>query len=402
MKQTCVRLALALLWLPMLQASTLSLSIDPIVECTQGFGRVIVNWASPTAVVEVRVGGPQGPSMTGLTAGIGSASTGNWVTDGTMFVLVDNHGQVEATATARVRCGGTVSSLDPGLKAGSFFPLQVGNTWVYRLDSRVSNSDYVTYTISGTEDLNGQRYYVMTSDSGGVSRLRGDGLGRIYTFTGTAAAPSETLLLDPDSVVIAPFKGALGTFPEGAAKRVPGGFETQVYVRGIGLAHSEIQSPTGSSGGFLSGMDLVEVRLDGVHLAIPAPGLSLSVENTVLDVSGKKVTNCVVPSYCAACGFINPGTYKPCAQARVDGNAARPYTLELELQDAAGRVVFKAPASAGPAGELLRYIQLELYSQANQPVPVVSTLPPGAYTLVTRLRSGVDVLATASLALRIN
>ena len=40
-----------------------------------------------------------------------------------------------------------------------------------------------------------------------------------------------------------------------------------------------------------------------------------------LDVTGKNVTNCAIPCYFAACGLAGPvdppGTYKPCARARV-------------------------------------------------------------------------------------
>jgi hypothetical protein len=169
-------------------------------------------------------------------------------------------------------------------------------------------------------------------------------------------------------------------------------------VRGIGLAHTESQLRTGSSGGFTGNLDLVEVRMEGIRLAVPVPRLSVGMESAVLNVSGKKVTNCAVPSYCAACGLLGadpPGTYKPCVQARIEGRADTDYTFELELQDASGRVVYRAPAVAGASGELLNYVQLQLYAPPNQPVPA------GMYTLVGRLKSGPDVLATAAFALRI-
>jgi hypothetical protein len=156
---------------------------------------------------------------------------------------------------------------------------------------------------------------------------------------------------------------------------------------------------SGSSGGFLSGLELVEARQEGgIRLALPARRFSLSIENTTLDVTAKKVTNCAVPSYCVACGLIGadpPGTYKPCVQARLEAGAASPYTLELELADTAGEVIFRAPEFAA-GGDSLRYVQLPLYSMPNRPFSA------GWYIVTGRARSGGEVIGTASLLLRID
>lgn len=158
-------------------------------------------------------------------------------------------------------------------------------------------------------------------------------------------------------------------------------------MRGIGLVKSESRLLTGSSGGFAIGLELVEARLDGgLRLTVPAPLVSLSIEATVLNVSGRQVTNCAVPSYCVACGLIGadpPGTYKPCAQARVE--ASKP--AELEVRNALGATVFRAPSSQA----VFRYVQLPLYSKPNEP------LLPGLYTLVATIEGE----AAASLSFRI-
>ena len=78
---------------------------------------------------------------------------------------------------------------------------------------------------------------------------------------------------------------------------------------------------TGSSGGFTQGRTLVEATVAGIRFPAPAPALKLGMESLTLDVTGRHVTNCAVPCYFVACGLVPgadpPGTYKPCAQARV-------------------------------------------------------------------------------------
>lgn len=375
----------------------LSISPDPVTDCVAGAGRATLRWSGASAGVDVRVGDAAGPSMTGPTGGSGEATTGHWVNEGLRFLLVNPQGAVEASVTARLRCGGAPSVLDPVFRTGSWLPLQVGNTWIYRQNTRQVTSAYSTRTIARTEELGGRTYFVLTADNLTPTRLREDPEGRIWRFTGTASSPREEILLDPAKAVRAPVIHALGNFPEAASQNVSTGLEldSQVYARGIGLVRSQARLMTGSSGGFTDNLELVEVRLDGVRLALPSPQLSLSVESTVLDVTGKRVTNCVIPSYCIACVSDLPGTYKPCAQARVDVRASAPYALDLELLDSAGQAVYRAPTVNG-AGELLRYIQLPLYARPNEP------FAPGAYTLVARLRSGTEVRATSSLIVRID
>ena len=366
------------LWAACACAATLSISPETVNQCASGLGRVTVSWSGASGPVDVRVGSSQGVSMTGVVGPEGSASSGDWVTDGLGFFLVNQQGVAEAQATARVRCG---SAAEPA----SYFPLQVGNQWVYRLDSRLQTSDYVTRTISGTAQVGGLTYYTVSDQTGQVvMRLRPDADGRILRLSGNA----EAILVDPKTASADSLTGPLGVFAD--ALRVVttmGGLirEESVYVRGIGLAKSSSTMLTGSSGGFILGLELVEARLDGgIRLVLPAAQVSLSIEKTVLDVTGRKVTNCAVPSYCVACFLADPpGTYKPCVQARVEGRPG----ADLELHNAAGTTVFRAAALAGS----LRYVQVPLYSRPNEP------LAPGLYTLVVKAKGEAE----ASMVVRI-
>lgn len=387
---------LVLLFAPLLSAATLSVSPETIFDCVNGLGRAALKWSEGGGAVDLRVGSPTGPSLTGLTGPEGESITGDWVTDGMRFFLVSEQGSILASLTARVRCGGTLSTVDPGLKTGSYFPLQTGNSWIYRQSTRTVTSSYLIRTITHTEELGGKTYYAVSGGGSVALRLRGDADGRLWRFTGTASSPSEELLLPSAATRITPYQGPLGSFDD--AVTVTGGdplLRTEdVYVRGIGPVRSESRLLTGSSGGFTSGLELVEARLDGgLRLLLPMPRLSISVERTSLDVTGRNVTNCAVPSYCVAC-FGDP-RYRPCARARLEAGASATYTVDLELVDAGGQVAFRAPAIGPQTSDLLAYVQLQLYSQPDVP------LAPGLYTLHGRLRSGADLLAASSIQLRI-
>lgn len=342
--------------------------------------------------------------MSGLVqAASGAVETGDWISDGLQFFLVGADGAIQAAATARVQCGGAPS---PAPGGDSYYPLAVGDTWVYRLDSRAVTSDYVTQTVSGMMPAGGKTYFVITTYAGdrrtSAMLVRPDADGRIFRFTGTEEAPAEELWLDPASVPQTGYVGPLGSFQDAVMQTMRQGLiQTMLtFVRGIGLVHTREDLLTGSSGGFSSGLDLVEVRLaGGIHLEVPAAHLSLAAENTVLDVTGRKVTNCAVPCYFAACGFgpgtDPPGTYKPCAQTRLSAAANGDFFTQLELLNAAGDVVFEAPEAPSPAGETLRYVQVPLYSEPNVP------LPAGVYRLMGRMRVGDQEAASSMLTIEI-
>jgi hypothetical protein len=320
------------------------------------------------------------------------------------FYLVNQEGGVEATVTAKVRCGGTVDTLEQGLQNGSYFPLQVGNTWVFRQNSRLETSSYSTYTITSTEVIGGQTYFVLSNTSlaspSVSAKLRSDDQGRIWQWTD--APPGEELLLDPSTAPLGSHSYDFGTAANAAFRTENESLisTTYIYVRGIGLSRWDQTLRTGSSGGFLSGAQLVEVRLaDGIHLSMRTTQIALSLESSRLDLTNKKAPNCSVPSYCTACFLVGadpPDTYKPCVQARVEGSASASYTFELELRDSTDQVVYRAQPSGAVNGDLLRYIQIQLYSAPNVPIP------PGNYKLIGRLKSDKEELAASVMFVRID
>ena len=142
----------------------------------------------------------------------------------------------------------------------------------------------------------------------------------------------------------------------------------------------------------------------------PATSLALSAESTTLDVTGQHVTNCAVPCYFVACGFVPgadpPGTYKPCFRVSVkitDGrlsDATNAAQIVLDLLDSNGQSVTRLnqtlhPSSLVPETTIVR--QMPLYSTPNVP------FQPGNYTVRATVRfdpSPADS-GTSTLAVRI-
>jgi hypothetical protein len=88
------------------------------------------------------------------------------------------------------------------LAAGSYFPLDVGNRWVFRADSRGATGPYETWRIDRTEAIGGQQYAVITIIGGsgvlnnvvlGESRFRADASGRVFVLTDKG----DQLFFDP-------------------------------------------------------------------------------------------------------------------------------------------------------------------------------------------------------------
>jgi len=302
------------------------------------------------------------------------------------------------------------------LATGTYFPLDTGNRWVYRIDSRVLTAGYQIWRIDRTQNFGGKTYSVMSIESAdgvlGESWFRAGDDGRVYILTGAG----EQLFLDP---TVAPnpaaqlavtgrsqtVTGSLGTFPDGIAYLNPstGGFEdeTGTLIRGVGLMASTSVLHAGSSGGFTYGRTLIEASLaGGIHLALAAPAIQLGVESLSLDVTNKLAPNCAVPCYFVACslapGADPAGTYKPCARARVslaNWPAGTNRFVDVQLLSADGAVVFdrKLAMDAAP-GEAVNFLQVPLYSTPNQPFPA------GTYKLVA---TTADAAAQSSLTIQL-
>lgn len=317
------------------------------------------------------------------------------------------HGLLLATSAI---LHGQSQEIQAALAAGSYFPLEVGNRWVYRIDSRTESAGYQTWRVDRTEERDGKTYFVIAISGKGSlvaeAFFRTDDRGRIYVLTGAG----EQLFLDPvDSGAAqlriqargAPFGNALGSFPDSLTYLNSVNtltLETGILVRGIGLVSSSAQLITGSSGGFSEGRTLVEAVIGGkLQFSLAAAGLQLGLESLSLDVTGKRADNCAVPCYFVACylfGFTDPpGTYKPCARARIaltnwPAGASRDVQLQLLAPDGSAvsdqtvKVESDAPA----------YTQLRLYSAPDQP------FAPGLYRLIATVAGG---MALSSIALEI-
>jgi hypothetical protein len=290
------------------------------------------------------------------------------------------------------------------LSTGTYFPLDVGYRLVYREDTRFQTATYQTWRVDRTEAVNGNPYSVIAIEGPynfyGGSWFRADPSGRIWHFTGAG----DRLFLDPS--LTAPnssqlqltgpsgsYPIALGTFPD----TVPYlnnvdelDTERGVLARGIGLLTSTTALNTGSSGGDTMIRTLVEADIaGGLHFPALTSAVDLGMESLYLDVTGKKVTNCAIPCYFAACGIAGAdpaGTYKPCAQARValrhwPATQSRTVTLQLLSPDGSSAYssIFAVDSSSADS---VSFLQVPLYSAPNQP------LAPGVYQLSAATADG--------------
>jgi hypothetical protein len=300
------------------------------------------------------------------------------------------------------------------LAAGSYFPLEVGDRWIYRTDFRFETAVYEAWRIDRTEDIDGKTYsvFTITGSSGvlGESRFRADAQGRIFILTGDG----DQLFLDPSSTTApgqlrtgrqgGPYRTAVGTFNDTLTYFTSAGLSSEdgQLGRGVGLLWSSENLNTGSSGGLVKSRALVEAVVGGGAIRFTAnASLHIGMENLTLDVTGKQVTNCILPCYFVACTLSAPppdppGTYKPCAMARVGvenwpADASRSVRLRLLAPDST--VLYDQPFPlVGTLGEAVITTQVPLYSAPNQP------FPPGAYQLTAATADGA---AQASVQLRI-
>lgn len=367
---------------------------------------VTLTWSGATGQVQINVGTPTGTPLTGLLAASGTAVTGPWVTQGLNFYLVDQSGNIEASATANTLCSSLPPTIDQGLGSGSYFPLAVGNTWVYKYNDRTVTASYIVQTITAETYQNGQFYYVLNQTSPPdlipIAMLRADSTtGVIYQLTSSG----EQVYLDPRSASPAPYSGALGVFNNAIypPSQTQGGLiqTNSVYALGIGLVNSQSTMLSGSSGGFTQSLDLVDVKVNGFHLSVPQPKIALSIDNPYPDLTNQKAPNCALPCYFVACGLGNPvdppGTYRPCGQIRIDASAEVPfYNVLVELLDSTGTPAFQSTTQS-LAVSSLNYVRLPLYTGQTP----FTLLPPGSYSLVGTVTLGSTTLATSTIQVQI-
>lgn len=372
-----------------------SVTLHPsvITDCASyGLGATTVEWHAPGAsgLVQVLVGSVQA-SFTGHVPPDGRSTTGVWVNDGMPFLLVDSAGNTLASTTAHVVCSPQGGPVAAGLAAAGYLPLDIGNRWVYRTKTRFSTTGYVQWLVTGSQEIDGQLWFTVAVGASAML-LRQDSSGRIYTYSNG----QSSLWLDPNTPQDSsaqlqiksrgPLQNSLGAFADAVNYVRDQGLilETGTFVRGIGLLSSSSTMLTGSSGGFVDSLDLVEARIDG-HIAFRPQGTSveLTMEAPAFDLTHGVVTNCILPCYFAACGLGSPqpdppGTYKPCfrAGAKVSG-ATAPAGVSLAILDGSGNVLLQSEVSTllDDSGRSEGFVQMPLYTSPNQP------LPPGTYQL---------------------
>jgi hypothetical protein len=314
--------------------------------------------------------------------------------------------------SAWVLCAQSPATL-AALAASTYFPLDVGDRWVYRIDDRLVTASYQTWRIDRLVETNGAVYAVMEIEGPGAvfaeSWFRADISGRIYVLSGSG----ERLFLDPsgqpapDAELQIIGKGAsaatpLGDFSDTLNYRNNMGLivETGTLARGVGLLSSSATMLSGSSGGFTQGRSLVEATLGELHFETATPSVQLGIESLDLNVSGGEVTNCAVPCYFVACGLAPgadpPATYKPCVRVRVgllNWPADRSRAVRLQLQGPDGSLAYEQTLAldASPRDSAMT-VQMPLYSAPNDP------LPPGTYHLTAQT---VDGSSQAALAVKI-
>lgn len=402
---------------PLVASQLLTISPAVITDCRSGLGHATLAWNAPAgARVQIRIGNRNGTPMTAVTESTGSAETGDWVTDGMVFVLAGSDGYEYARVTARLNCGGSIDTTGAALTASSaYLPLSVGNQWVYRENSRLATSIYFTRTLTTTREVGDRTYFVMeTRSQGGApfeTLMRADEKGRILWLNNG----SEEVWLDPgggpaiyrgqapDVDVVTP----AGVLPVGLDYQGPTGLilERGQFARGLGQLSSTATLLTGSSGGFTDGFELIESRIgSGLSFSKHADSIELSADPTILDITGKNVPNCAVPCYFVACGLAPgadpPGTYKPCFQARIrvglnSCDSQTPVNAALTLVDAAGTEMFTQDIGITvPPGTCTSaaYVRVPLYS-----IPVTT----GTYRLNVKAASRTGEIGAASIRLQV-
>src|SRR5215831_4917824 len=147
----------------------------------------------------------------------------------------------------------TLLLLLPALHAqttGSYFPLEVGDRWVYRTDDRFFTARYETWRIDRTETIDAKQYFALAVYTPfgliGESKFRVGEQGRILILTGNG----DQLFLDPrvggENGQLHPgnqggsYKTAVGTFSDTITYTNPMGLlmENGMLGRGVGLLWS--------------------------------------------------------------------------------------------------------------------------------------------------------------------
>jgi hypothetical protein len=293
-----------------------------------------------------------------------------------------------------------------------YFPLQVGNQWIYR----VSGNELYTLSVDRTQEVNGQTWYVLRRDGGPERWLRFDGPGRLLELINNGeilaadfAAPAGGGGFYSDgkphvTTRTGSYRGPMGTF-EGTVLSIEIGtatsHEVHQYLPWVGRIGSSF-SLRGGSASLVPPRreDLVYARVNGTNVfAAREFSFGLTTDRPVYELAFGKMDNCYYVGFPAAQATAE--NFLPCLQARVTlkntGNdpvtipLSTEYIWELELRASNGDVVYRAQSAEGPVrrralvgnpGEVNLTKMVPLYSGE---FPNIKPLSPGRYRLTARL-----------------
>ncbi len=364
--------------------SSIVLQPAVITKCSpDGMGSAVAVWKASTSPVSVRVGET---ALANASPAEGSVGTGDTVTDGMVFVLSDSSGSELARATAIVKCGSAVEVLPVALSQAPFFPLQVGNEWIYEQWKPTSGTTFITRRIQRAELIGEKVWFVMQesvigSDAVTETRYRSDELGRIYLL----GSNGEILWLDPspnpnsNARLYTRYREGTLDVPAGTftnllmlSDRSVSYYDEGFLARGIGMIYDW---GTSLSGVFIyGGVHLVQARIDGnLIYAAPSVSLELTAEASAFDVSNRKAPDCQ-PAIC----YVNCG-YQPCFRATVRSSqtADANSSVDLDLLDASNASLYHAKLSGTSVAH-----NVQLYDNATLP------FAPGNYKLLAQTPDG--------------
>ena len=119
------------------------------------------------------------------------------------------------------------------------------------------------------------------------------------------------------------------------------GQESGRLARGAGPSYYQTNVIAGSSGGFGSGLTLLEAVINGTRFGPDYPRVELQIESKVVDLGAKSARNCALPCYFVACfgagrlTLLDPSG-NPVFETAADGWVRIP--------------LYRAPATVLPAG----------------------------------------------------
>jgi hypothetical protein len=182
--------------------------------------------------------------------------------------------------------------------ADDYFPLQVGNTWVYRGSGTRANTP-LTIEVTGTTEHGGVTYYVVRGLQDREVHLRADQNGGLFVYDAAASqerrwwdfaakegeAYESTVSCCGRAMVAsraADYKGDIGTFNYALEMRYPGvfqvGIDRDLFLPYVGLVSRSIATGGPTYGGY----DLTYARVGGV-LVVSGPEIAftLALDKTV-------------------------------------------------------------------------------------------------------------------------